>query len=152
MTRMKATTLALLFCTIAGIATAAPRLPTFMAGAWIAHSDDKITEEHWTDSTGGMMLGMGRTVDADGKITFEYLRIAPYESTIAYYAMPQGRPATAFPLKSINPSRVVFENRAHDYPQRITYWRDGQNLCARIEGTIGGKASSEEWCWGALRY
>jgi hypothetical protein len=60
---------------MAGVATAAARLPTFMAGAWVAQSEHKITEEHWTDSTGGMMLGMGRTVDADGKITFEYLRI-----------------------------------------------------------------------------
>jgi len=148
---MKATTLALLLCTIAGVAAAA-RMPTFMAGAWGSETEDrKITEEHWMDSGGGIMLGMGRTVDHDGKVSFEFLRIAPYGDTIAYYAMPEGRAATAFPLKSINPNRVVFENRAHDYPQRITYWRNGTELCARIEGTINGKASSEEWCWGALR-
>ncbi len=30
--------------------------------------------------------------------------------------------------------RVVFENTAHDFPQRIIYWKDGNDLRARIEG------------------
>jgi hypothetical protein len=44
--------------------------------------------------------------------------------------------------------RVVFENKAHDYPQRIIYWLHGGNtLCARIEGQQGGEMRSSEWCW-----
>jgi hypothetical protein len=43
--------------------------------------------------------------------------------------------------------RVVFENPAHDFPQRVIYWKDGNDLCARIEGTMNGKAESEEWKW-----
>lgn len=136
---------------IAGAAAAA-RLPTFMAGAWVggSHEGDQ-TEEHWMDAAGGMMLGMGRKVDTAGNVTYEFLRIAPHEGTIAYFAMPQGRPAIAFPLKSINPSKVVFENRSHDYPQRITYWVGNAELCARIEGTIKGRAASEQWCWSRLK-
>ena len=39
----------------------------------------------------------------------------------------------------------MFENAAHDFPQRVLYWRDGEALVARIEGTIAGKEKSEEW-------
>ena len=35
--------------------------------------------------------------------------------------------------------------KSYDFPQRILYWRDGERLVARIEGTIAGKERSEEW-------
>lgn len=47
--------------------------------------------------------------------------------------------------------KAVFENPEHDFPQRILYWRDGANLCARIEGTQKGKPAGQEWCWKPLR-
>ncbi|HEV8253574.1 MAG TPA: DUF6265 family protein [Vicinamibacteria bacterium] len=48
--------------------------------------------------------------------------------------------------------RVVFENKEHDFPQRILYWLDPERrLHARIEGTHGGQALSEEWEWVKAR-
>ena len=41
--------------------------------------------------------------------------------------------------------RVVFENPMHDFPQRILYWRDGDQLVARIEGTVRNAPKHEEW-------
>jgi hypothetical protein len=62
--------------------------------------------------------------------------------------MPGGRsPATPFTLKTMARERVVFENAAHDFPQRIIYWRDGDTLRARIEGAVDGKSRSMEWRW-----
>jgi hypothetical protein len=40
---------------------------------------------------------------------------------------------------------VVFENATHDFPQRVIYWKEGEVLAARIEGTLRGKERSEEW-------
>jgi hypothetical protein len=40
---------------------------------------------------------------------------------------------------------VVFENEAHDFPQRVIYRREGDRLLARIEGKIGGKERSADW-------
>jgi hypothetical protein len=49
--------------------------------------------------------------------------------------------------------RVVFENLAHDFPQRVLYWidDDGQ-LRARVEGTVDGRQEAEDYAWrrGAL--
>jgi hypothetical protein len=50
-----------------------------------------------------------------------------------------------FKLKESGDQRIVFENAAHDFPQRILYWRDGDELMARIEGTVKGKERSEAW-------
>ncbi|HEX7282817.1 MAG TPA: DUF6265 family protein, partial [Vicinamibacterales bacterium] len=79
---------------------------------------------------------------------FEFLRIEQQGDQIVYLSMPNGRsPATPFLLKEISGTRVVFENPKHDFPQRVIYWKDGADLRARIEGTLNGKAGSEEWRW-----
>jgi hypothetical protein len=86
--------------------------------------------------------------DIGRKTSFEFMRIEQTDDgALVYQAQPAGRPATPFKLKSISESRVVFENAEHDFPQRIIYWRKGEQLCARVQGTIGGKPESDEWCW-----
>ena len=37
---------------------------------------------------------------------------------------------------------AVFENLAHDFPQRVIYRRCGEDLCARIEGAMG---KGQDW-------
>jgi hypothetical protein len=45
----------------------------------------------------------------------------------------------------VGESRVVFENLAHDFPQRVIYWKEGDVLAARVEGALRGRERSEEW-------
>jgi len=126
----------------------AAELPSWMAGAWTTTLDGAQVEERWTDARGNLMIGMNRTVYPNGKTSFEFLRIELRDGKPVYLAMPGGRsPATAFPMKSQTASRIVFENLGHDFPQRVLYWRDGEKLCGRVEGTMDGKAAGEEWCW-----
>jgi hypothetical protein len=126
-------------------------LPSWMAGRWTGTESGVKMEEHWTNGDGGLMLGMHRDVAANGKTAFEFLRIEKRGDSLVYLAMPGGKPATAFPLKSMTSDKIIFENKQHDFPQRIAYWRDGAKLCARVEGTIGGKEESEQWCWSRAR-
>lgn len=117
--------------------------PAWMAGSWRSGA----VEEHWTAPAGGLMVGMTREVRPNRKARFEFLRIEEKDGKLVYVAMPGGRPPTLFPLESQTASRVVFENLEHDFPQRVIYWRDGEGLCARVEGTIKGKLEAEQWCW-----
>jgi hypothetical protein len=39
----------------------------------------------------------------------------------------------------------VFANPEHGFPARISYWRDGADLLARIEGTIQEEDVAKEW-------
>ena len=126
----------------------------WMAGSWSGTSRGIEMEEHWTAPKGNSMIGVHRDVGKGRTLVFEFLRIEQRGDEIVYLSMPNGRsPATPFPLKELSSSRVVFENPTHDFPQRIIYWKDGADLRARIEGTMNGKAGSEEWRWspGALK-
>lgn len=117
----------------------------WMSGRWSGNINGVLMEELWTDPAGGIMLGLHRDV-AGPKTSFEFLRIAEVNGRLAYLASPAGQPAVQFPLVESSVKRVVFENRQHDFPQRIIYWMAGAKLCARVEGPAGGEMN-EEWCW-----
>ena len=124
----------------------------WMAGAWSGTSRGIEMEEQWTVPKGNSMIGMHRDVGKGRTLGFEFLRIEQLADSIVYLSMPNGRsPATPFPLKEVSGTRVVFENRTHDFPQRIIYWKDGADLRARIEGTQNGKQASQEWRWSPAK-
>jgi uncharacterized protein DUF6265 len=118
----------------------------WMAGSWASDEGGKRSEEHWTSPAGRMMLGVHRDVEG-GKAAFEFLRIEESSGQVTYLASPQGREATPFKLVESSARRAVFANPEHDFPQRILYWREGESLCAAVEGPIDGKTVSERWCW-----
>jgi hypothetical protein len=84
----------------------------------------------------------GRTV------SYEFLRIEAVPAGLTYFASPQGQPPTPFVAVENRKGRVVFENKAHDFPNRILYWlgEDGR-LHARVEGMLQGQPASEDWTW-----
>jgi hypothetical protein len=113
----------------------------WMAGQWSREEDGRWTEESWTSPRGGAMLGHSRSGAGEKQREFEFLRIAPdAEGVPTYYAQPGGRPPVAFRLAEREGTRATFENPAHDYPQRITYVRDGDTLTATISAIDGSQA------------
>ena len=95
---------------------------------------------------GGTMLGMSRTVRGGRTTEFEFLQIRDVSGALAYIAKPSGQAEATFPLKTIGDHDVVFENPAHDFPQRILYRRlaDG-SMTARIEGTMNGQSRAIDY-------
>lgn len=125
----------------------------WMAGTWTGTTADGIEiVEHWTDPKGGVMLGLHRDVKGGKTISFEFLRIQATPAGIVYFASPRGAPPTPFPMAEQGVQRIVFANPAHDFPKRIIYrlTMDG-SLNARVEGTVKGKTTSEEWTWRGQR-
>ncbi len=121
---------------------------SWLTGSWARSGDGWSSEEHWTRPAGGMMLGMNRTVRGDRTIMWESVRIEATDDGIVYLAAPRGRsPATPFKLIEQHARRVVFENAAHDFPQRIIYERKGDRLHARIEGVEGDEPRQSAWSW-----
>lgn len=131
-------------CSHSGVGASLDQL-RWMTGSWMAEGDEgSSTEELWTEPAGGLMLGLNRTVPAGGKARFEFLRIEERAGQVVYLASPGGAAPTPFTLVEAGGQRAVFENREHDFPQRIVYWKAGDDLCARVE-TVKGEG--EEWCW-----
>jgi hypothetical protein len=148
---MKFTFLLSLLLLTAAAQTQAPKQDlnqlAWMSGTWAGTQDGVEMEEQWTRPKGNTMLGLHRDIAGERTVSFEFLRIEKTADGISYIAQPGGRPPTSFRLIESAAKRAVFENKAHDFPQRIIYWVEGDLLRARIEGEEKGKKQSMEWSW-----
>ena len=155
MRRATLTTILLCACLAEGRAQEPPSAVaqlSWLEGRWEGASDGVTMEEHWTSVRGGALLGLHRDVKGERMLSFEFFRIQTTPEGTFYFASPRSRPPVAFKLVEQGERRVVFENRDHDFPQRILYWLDTAGaMHARIEGPQAGRAVSEEWVWTKAR-
>jgi hypothetical protein len=125
----------------------------FLAGTWrTAPENGAWTEEFWTTPSGGAMLGGSRTIGpgpdgAERLKFFEFLRIEATPDAVVYYGAPGGRsPPTPFRMVERSATRIAFENPAHDFPKRISYWLDDTG---RLHASVGGlqqeAADTQHW-------
>ena len=116
-------------------------MPGWLAGCWEQVEGDTWTEECWTTPRGGIQIGSGRSGRGDKLTSWESMQIERGEGGgLTFYGSPEGTPRVAFPLVSQSAQEVVFANPAHDYPQRVRYWREGDLLKAEIALADGLKA------------
>ena len=107
----------------------------WLAGCWEALTNTRVTVEMWMPPMGELMLGASRTVAGGAVRGFEHLRIRSRGDTLVYTAIPSGQTETSFRSTLLSRDSLVFENPAHDFPQRIAYRRVGtDSLSARVEG------------------
>jgi hypothetical protein len=124
----------------------------WLEGRWAGEKDGVASTEQWLAPAPGALLGVHADVK-DGRLaSWEFLRIDRSAAGTFYLASPRSAPPTAFKLVEQGEGRVVFENKQHDFPQRILYWLDAAGaLHARIEGPQGDKTVAEEWVWTRVR-
>jgi Tol biopolymer transport system component len=107
----------------------------WLAGCWELRAPNRVTLEMWMPPLGDLMLGSSRTTVGTRTSEFELLRLKVDSGRLNYVAMPNGRTETTFPSIEITDTTLVFENTAHDFPQRISYRRRGaDSVIATIEG------------------
>jgi len=124
-----------------GAQNAARTLPEWMAGTWMTEDGASWSDEVWTDARGGLMLGVARTGFGPRLNSWELAQIRQKpDGTISFLAQPQGKPASEFPMVLVSEEAIEFANPAHDYPQRIRYWRQGKLLMAEISKIDGSQA------------
>jgi hypothetical protein len=97
------------------------------------------------------MAGAGQTNRGTHPPQVEHMKITAEPAGATFTAIIPGQPATPFVLLPGKDGEAVFENKAHDFPQRVIYRRCGEDLCARVEGVIKGKAEAEAWRYRRLR-
>jgi Domain of unknown function (DUF6265) len=120
-------------------------LPDWLHGAWTETRDGGVwADEFWTPPRGGIMIGAARMGNAERLNAFEHSRIVRMpDGELVFVAQPFGNSAVHFPLVASGEAMLEFANPAHDYPQRIRYWREGRELRARTSLMDGTKAM--EW-------
>lgn len=122
----------------------APRnaaLPSWLAGTWMMEDGANWTDELWTDAKGGMMLGISRTGFGSGLLSWETEQIRlNRDGSMVFIAQAQGKQPVEFPMVLVSEEAIEFANPAHDFPQRIRYWRQGSLLMAEISRLDGSDA------------
>ena len=117
-----------------------PTLPAWLSGTWAMEDGATWAEELWSDPRGGVMLGVARNGFGTDVKAWEFTQIKTRkDGSLALIAHADGKPIVEFPLVLISAEAIEFANPAHDYPQRIRYWRQGKLLMAETSKLDGSE-------------
>ena len=115
-------------------------LPAWMTGAWERIEGEKWADEFWTPPKAGIMIGASRSGYGEKLGFWEHMRIVrEADGKLAFWAISGDQKPVRFAAGRSDQKEVVFENPAHDYPQRIRYWRMDRKLNAQISLLDGSK-------------
>ena len=119
-------------------------MPGWLAGGWSAEAADGAwVEEWWTPPRAGLMMGAGRSGKAGKLDWWEHTRIEQTGGKLRFCALPKGQAGACFEATKVRAQEIVFENPAHDFPNRVTYRREGDELFAEVSGKAG--ANVQRW-------
>ena len=131
--------IALSACTLTTASEEAdPNRLDWLTGCW--QSDDGMTREVWSGSEDGYYFGYSIVLNDGHAVFFEQMRVDPAPLPV-FNAYPAGNGPSAFPATEISDTSVTFANPAHDFPQKIKYWRDGERLRATISRIDDSRAA-----------
>jgi hypothetical protein len=125
------------------VLAASPQAPLgWLVGEWCTKPEaGRQTCERWAPMAKGEMRGVSETRRGVEIVTAETMRIMDDAGRLVFHAEPKGQAPADFQSTGRDPapSELTFENRAHDYPQRVRYWREGEMLMAEISLADGSK-------------
>lgn len=121
----------------------------WLAGKWQSVSENIITTESWVIKNNKLMSGNSYVISGNDTLFSE--NIALQQNGNELYYIPtindqnNGEPVP-FKFIEYRDGEYIFENKEHDYPQRIIYKNPQPDfLCARIEGLKEGKLIKEDF-------
>ena len=114
-------------------------------GKWKMDVENVQVYEEWKLINNNELIGTSYNLENGIKIINENLWIKKFADQWAYIALPSNQNMTLFSLIEHSPKKLVFENKEHDFPQRISYefHKDGK-MTAVIEGDVGGGIKRKE--------
>ena len=121
-------------------------LPAFLTGCWAGNAGTTAFEEVWTRPASGSLMGISRTFKADRLVDSEFMRVDLRAGDVIFTPRIGTRQTPVeFRLKSQTGTEIIFENPAHDFPQRVIYRSTSGGLTGRIEGNANGKFRFQEF-------
>lgn len=123
----------------------------WLVGKWCTEpKNGRTTCETWEPKGADkVMHGVTVTTSLKGERR-EPMRISGDGAALVFHAEPVGQAPADFPVKpgGLAGQSIEFLDSAHDYPQRIRYWREGAMLMAEISLADGSKPI--RWAYKAV--
>lgn len=118
----------------------------WLQGSWQSLDKNNYYEVWLYDNN--QLKGISYTFQNNALVPAEYLTISANEvGDLIYIAQVtnQGQ-AIPFTLRHQTSNKWVFENKKHDFPERITYFKQaGNSVRIVVDGKIEGKYIKQEW-------
>lgn len=119
----------------------------WLIGRWENNSVEGNLSEFWTMANDSTLLGESYFVIGKDTVFGEKVELKQRENDFIYearVAKQNDEKPVPFKLTSSSEKEMVFENPAHDYPNKIVYQKVGNDsLVAEIFGKKDGKEKSE---------
>jgi ABC-type sugar transport system substrate-binding protein len=138
--------IALLILAESASATPIP-MPAFLSGCWEQRTEaGRWTEECWTDTRGGLMIGSGRDGSGDRVDHWEWMRIERgADGVLTFHGSPKGAAPVTFKAAEGDGKSITFVNPSHDYPQRVRYAMSETGLDAEV--SLADGSNPNRWSY-----
>ncbi|HRN40690.1 MAG TPA: DUF6265 family protein [Vicingus sp.] len=133
-----------LLCSICLLATACSQKPTvtiadldWIIGTRSSQQDQMLIYESWSKTSDELLTGKSYYTENGDTMLLETIEIKQIDGELFYCPAVSNQnegKAIEFKLTSNKPNHLIFENPEHDFPKKIVYIQEGNNINAWIEG------------------
>jgi len=118
-----------------------------MLGTWEGHAGkDARFVEKWVQSDASTFLGEGYFIKGTDTVSREFLRIQQIRNYVVMINIVGNQEPVLFTLVKDSDNTWVFENKEHEFPQRVIYSNpDEKTLNAWVEGKQAGKEMRKDF-------
>jgi hypothetical protein len=120
---------------------------SWLKGTWENTMPEGRLSEKWEKINDSLYKGQSFFIKDKDTLHYETINFYQKNGKLIYEPTVKGQnndASVSFKLTKITDSLLVFENPAHDYPQKIVYRRiTDDSLAAEISGKQQGKPASE---------
>jgi hypothetical protein len=110
--------------------TTETKMPSFLVGEWerLQEKEGKKTYEIWNSN----FTGLGITLKEKDTVFKEILSIVTINDTLTLKVEGVNNTPTLFKITNQTDTSFVAENPTHDFPTKIEYWLENQQLKAKV--------------------
>lgn len=121
----------------------------WLLGKWENQTQRGKMVEEWSSVNDSVYAGRSYMITATDSISLESIALKKEGTDLFYIPTVKGQnndQPVKFKLTSSSSNQLIFENPAHDFPQKITYTLESENsLMAEISGVINGQQRARKF-------
>lgn len=109
----------------------------WLIGTRSSQQDQMLIYESWSKTSDELLTGKSYYTENGDTMLLETIEIKQIDGELFYCPAVSNQnegKAIEFKLTSKKPNELIFENPEHDFPKKIVYIKDGNNINAWIEG------------------
>lgn len=126
-----------------------------LEGLWKMETNRGAIYEEWQTKSNNKMTGRSYRINNTDTMVMERIELYREGNDIVYSPVvsnQNNQQAVTFKLISITDGRYVFENKAHDFPQRVIYKIVSKDAVhARIEGIRNGQERGSDFRYSRVK-